>query len=320
MVALMANSDDPLCACQKAPMRSPRQSIGLLMYDKRTGEMCQLHEPNTELDASFDVIVGTMRLRQKFRCLNSGPHAQITTTVDFSKQNSAFVNLEGLADNSLLLTFKTLSAIHTTQDEPNATQNSGTNRARVKETSNNGTNVNGIFLKGISAQEKHKKLGSKPTVRQEVLGFFSDDQRNECPLFKVLSENLDMEKTMQMHLPKDRISSWMTVGLILLTFREITATIWHRITTQQKGKDVAGLNWVQVREQTAQISAVMTLEAKRRVQAALDKERARSAAIMQQAIYLGLQGDPTGGYNGFSARVRPAQYGQLRAGDLGFRG
>ncbi|KAJ5684384.1 uncharacterized protein N7477_000729 [Penicillium maclennaniae] len=290
------------------------------MYDKRTGKMCQLHEQNTELDASFDVIVGTMRLQQKLRCLNSGPHAQITTTVNFSKHNSAFVNLEGLADNSLLLTFKILSAIQITQVEPNAIQNSGTNGARVKDALNNGTSANGIFLKGTSVQEKHKKLGSKPILRQEVLGFFPDNQTNECPLFKVVNANLDMEKTMQLHLPKDRISSWMTVGLILLTFREITATIWHRITTQQKGKDVAGLNWVQVREQTAQISVVMTLEAKRRVQAALDKERARSTAIMQQAVYLGLQGDPTGRYIGFSARVRPAQYGQLRAGDLGFRG
>lgn len=261
-----------------------------------------------------------MRLQQKLRDPRSWPYAQVTATVIFNKWNSAFVNLEGLADNSLLLTFKILSANQITPLESNANPKCGTNGARVKDNLNNATKVNGNIHNGIMVNEKHKKLGSKPMLRQEVLGFFSDDQTNECPLVKAVNENPNMEKTMQLHLPEDRIDPWMTVGLILLTFREITATIWHRITTQQKEKDVAGLNWVQVREKTALISVTMTLEAKRRVQAALDKERARSAAIMQQAIHLGLQGDPTGGYNGFSARVHPAQYGQLRAGDLGFRG
>jgi hypothetical protein len=291
------------------------------MYDPKSGNMRQLHEPNTALEASFDLIVGTMRLQQKLRNPKTWPHAQNTVTVQFSKWNSVLANLEGLADNSLLLTFKILSVDQISQLKSDTNRKPGTNEATVKGILDHGTKVNGIFNDGLRINGKQKKTRSKPMLRQEVLGFFSEDLTDQCPLFKAVHENPDKEKTMQLHLPKSRINPWLTASLILLTFREINTSIWHRLTTnKQLDQDVAGLNWVQVRSKSGLIPVAMTLEAKRRIQAALDKERARSAAIMHQAIHLGLQGDPTGNYMGFSARVRPAKYGQLRAGDLGFRG
>jgi hypothetical protein len=263
------------------------RSIGLLMHDEESGKMHQLHGPTTQLDATFDIIYGTMGLQQKMRDPKTwpeAPEAQSKVKVQFDTANSTLVNLEGLADNSLLFTFKLLWADPT--------------KTKTKQ-----------------------KPRSKLMLCQEIMGFLPEDQTTQCPLLKALNKNTNKDKTLQLHLPENRINPWLTAALILLTFREINPAIWHRITTQQKAKDVAGLNWVQIREKTGPISTTLSLEARKKYQLAYNKEMERWAAIERQAIHLGLQGDSKQGYVGFSAMMnKPAKRCRLRAGDLGFRG
>ncbi|OQD77664.1 hypothetical protein PENDEC_c002G05012 [Penicillium decumbens] len=286
--------DNPLCSCQKAPEEPPKRVLGLAMYVMESSKMHQLHGPATQLDATFDIILGTMTLKQKLRDPDTWPAAQSMVTVEFNTANSTFINLEGLADNSLLFTFKLLSP------------ESAKSKANFKSN------------KTIKSKQKAR---SKAMVQQEVLGFHSGDHITECPLFKAVNDNKDKDKTMQLHLPEKRIESWLTVALILLTYREINPTIWHRVTTKQKGKGVAGLNWVEIRDKALPISTELSEEARRKVQLIFEKELAKHAAIERQAIRLGLQGDATQGYVGFSAMVHnPTRFGRLHAGDLGFRG
>lgn len=268
------------------------------MYDAESGKMSQLHGPTTKLDASFDIILGIMCLKQRLRDPKTWPEAQSTVTVEANTINSAFVNLEGLADNSLLFTFKLLSA-----DPAKNKANSKTNEM----------NTNG-------KQKSQSKHNLRPKLTQEILGFFPDDQTAECPLFKAVNENTHRDKTLQLHLPENRIESWLTAALILLTYREINPTIWYRVTTKQKEKGIAGLNWVQIREKTAPIQTTLGDEAREKCRLAFAEELARWAAIEQQAIHLGLQCNPTQGYVGFSAMMDPTKHCRLRVGDLGFRG
>lgn len=278
------------------------------MYDAESGKMNQLHGPTTQLDATFDIILGIMRLKQKLRDPKTWPEAQSMVTVEANTMNSTFVNLEGLADNSLLFTFKLLSA-----DPAKTKANSKTNGMNT-----NGTNTNGKKING--KQKTQSKHNLRPKLTQKILGFFPDDQTAECPLFKAVNENTHKEKTLQLHLPENRIDSWLTAALILLTYREINLTIWYRVTTKQKEKGIAGLNWVQIREKTAPIQTTLSDEAREKCRLAFTEELARWAAIEQQAIRLGLQGNPTQGYVGFSAMMDPTKHCRLRAGDLGFRG
>lgn len=77
-----------------------------LIQDAASGEIRQLHLEHAEFDVTFDILSGTMILKQTVRDPAVSPTIQHVTSVHFDRSNTTFVNLEGLVDNSLLLTFK----------------------------------------------------------------------------------------------------------------------------------------------------------------------------------------------------------------------
>ena len=205
-----------LCSCQEAKELPPPGSLSFIFQDNASGETRALHGQDTELEAIFDIITGTMLLTQKMRDPNIWPKAQHKTVVSFDQSNSTFVNLEGLADNSLLLTFKFNSPDSTSQKMGSK-----------------------IVRRGL--------VGPKMNILHQDYGF-SPTQVNEGPLYHNLSDIPTEDGLFQLHFPQDRIKAWWTVALVLLTYREINSAIWHKIVSNQSLKSIAGLNWLQVQD------------------------------------------------------------------------
>lgn len=275
-------SDDPSCSCQRVRGVGPLRSLELILHDTRSDDMRQLHGQHTELDAIFDIVSGTMFLKQKLRDPKVWPQVQHLTAVCFNQSNSAFVNLEGLADNSLLLIFK----LKTTKP----------------------------------ATKKQKDMSTKLKIRQQDYGFITDQDGG--PLLKALRDHAGKEGTiLQLRLPKNRIDAWGTVALILLTYREINPTIWHQIVSNKNLSSIAGLDWAQIREKMSSTSRSLSFGAKAKTLALNETARKAAIANQAKLVALqnNMVGQ---GFAGLTAMMsRPTVIGHaLNTGDFGFRG
>jgi hypothetical protein len=226
------NSDDPSCSCHPVSKRPTAKSLSLTLYDAKQKYTLQLHGKDTELDVTFDIITGTMILKQKIRLSGIWPRVQQKTVMYANQANSVFVNLQGLADNSILLTFKMLPRCH--HDHHHHRQTMETMNLKTKQPS----------------QNQDKSLQSTPPrIWRQVRGFFPG-LIDEGPLFEELLENYSREKILRLHIPDTRHKGWKTIALILLTYRKIDLPTWHRLVTSEKLTEIAGLNWRLVEKKT----------------------------------------------------------------------
>ena len=81
-------------------------SVEIVVHNKDSGETHQLHDNNYELDAIFDIFKGSLRLVEKVRNQAIWPETRHKETISLNRFNSGFLNLEGLNDGSILLSFK----------------------------------------------------------------------------------------------------------------------------------------------------------------------------------------------------------------------
>ncbi|KAJ5888194.1 hypothetical protein N7495_008235 [Penicillium taxi] len=102
---------DGLCDCHEQIHSKTPESIGLVLLDKVSGETIDLCGENTILEVTFDIVTTNMVLKQKTHDPRLWPSTQHQITFCLNPNNSEFVNLEGLEDNSLLLTIKLKSPI-----------------------------------------------------------------------------------------------------------------------------------------------------------------------------------------------------------------
>lgn len=184
------------------------QSIQMISQDVGSTDLQQLHMDHAEIDVLFDIVSGVMVVKQKVRDPAVWPPVQHSTAVFFTQANTTFVNLEGLADNALLFTLR-LNSYNSVKTQPNN-----------------------------SVENKTPGSPTKLKVMCRDHGFVA----NNSIFYKTFKDWKGDEKLLQLLLPADRVDSWRTVALILLTFREINTTIWHRLVNDQKG-EVAGFNW-----------------------------------------------------------------------------
>ncbi|KAJ5735465.1 uncharacterized protein N7483_000590 [Penicillium malachiteum] len=210
--------DDPSCGCQQAP-RPPTNVTSLKMQNQVTGKIEDLSSSNTDLDAKFDIVSGTMHLKQKLRHPELWPDIQHETWIEFNLRNSVFVNLEGLKDNSLLFTFKINS--------PDTWHENGC----------------------LAGGPKRCHSGVKFKIRHQVSGWIADAKDDKGPLFNHLINCPCEESILQLRFSSDRIRGWKTAALVLLTYRQIDTRIWHRIRDELNLFDIAGLNWALVQKQ-----------------------------------------------------------------------
>lgn len=97
-------SDDSKCSCQPAPPKSSSEKMHAFLFGDQPGQVRQLHHPGAELDIHCDVACHEMTLRET---VGNDPRANPAATrydVHLNPKNSCLLNLEGLADNSIMLT------------------------------------------------------------------------------------------------------------------------------------------------------------------------------------------------------------------------
>jgi hypothetical protein len=82
------------------------QSVELVSHGEKSGETRQIHGNELELEATFDIFKGNLRLVEKVRNPEIGRETRHKEVLFLNQSNSSFLNLEGLNDNSLLLSFK----------------------------------------------------------------------------------------------------------------------------------------------------------------------------------------------------------------------
>ncbi|KAJ5601913.1 hypothetical protein N7510_011447 [Penicillium lagena] len=257
---LRVNSDDPLCSCHPASKKPTTESLWLTLYDAKQKYTLQLHGEDTELDVTFDIITGTMILKQKIRLSGIWPRVQQKTVMYANRANSIFVNLQGSSDNSILLTFKMLSPL----PPPSSSSDDGDDGSENERTK----------------QKPEKKFAEHtPRIWRQVSGFFPD-LIDEGPLFEELLENCSREKLLRLHIPDARHNDWKTIALILLTYRKIDLPTWHRLVTSEKLTEIAGLNWRLVEKKTD--SEAQNL----RRQKAMDMKTAAQEAKMTRASFV----------------------------------
>lgn len=263
----------------------------MLIQDPASAEVRQLHLEHAEFNVTFDIFSGTMILKQTVRDPAVSPTVQHVTSVYFNQSNTTFVNLEGLADNSLLFTFKLKAS---TSPTPTPTKKSN-----------------------HKTERKQKSTPSELKVRVRDHGFLT----NQTPFFKAFTNWKGDEKIMQLRLPDNRINSWKTVALVLLTYREINIDIWHRMVNDERMGDVAGLNWAHVRDRVGASNPDINTRAISNLPVRDESAKKTKTAIEARLIAL-----QTGmGFKGLSglgsAESRPYVLDQaLHPGDLGFRG
>lgn len=101
-------SDDPKCACQPASKEPDNRSpppIEATLKGSKKHHVRQLNQPGVDLDITFLPVERLVILREKM----PGPYPRAMsckTYVQLNRKNSTFINLEGLPDNSLLLTIQ----------------------------------------------------------------------------------------------------------------------------------------------------------------------------------------------------------------------
>lgn len=99
-------SDDSKCSCQPAPPKSSLERMQAFLFGDQPGQVHQLHHPGAELDIHCDVARHEMTLRET---VGGDPRVNPTATrydVHLNPKNSRLLNLEGLADNSIMLTIE----------------------------------------------------------------------------------------------------------------------------------------------------------------------------------------------------------------------
>lgn len=258
----------------------------MIIQDSRTGKVHQLHQGHAEFDLTFDIVSGNMILQQNVREPDIFPPVQFMTAVFFNQSNTSLVNLEGLADNSLLLTFK-LNPASSSNMKP-------------------------------KIEIEKKQLGPSPKLRVK----YRDRAftTNKTPFYKAFADWDGEEKILQLLLPESRIKSWKTVALILLTYREINTTIWHRMVNDGRLRDLAGFDWTRVRERVQEINPMdirPKINLPVRDQSAQKAKAALEAGLIAMQTGMGLKalsGQGLSGNRPFTARQ------VLDSGDLGFKG
>lgn len=212
-------SYDPSRNRQRETTESITKAIEMIIEDTGTGQTRKLHQENAEFDVTFDILSGTMIIKQNYRDLETWPLVQFMTAVFFNQNNTTLVNLEGLADNSLLLTF------------------------RLNSTGSSNTKPN------LKVEKAQLGPSGKLKARYRDNAFII----KKTPFFNAFADWNGEEKILQLFLPESRIKSWKTVALILLTSREINTNIWHRLVTNGRLKDLAGFDWTRIRERVQEI-------------------------------------------------------------------
>lgn len=107
-------SDDSKCSCQLAPPKSSPEKMQAFLFGDQPGQVRQLHHPGAELDIHCDVARHEITLRET---VSGDPHANPTATqydVYLNPKNSRLLNLEGLADSSIMLTIEIRPEIYKT--------------------------------------------------------------------------------------------------------------------------------------------------------------------------------------------------------------
>lgn len=259
---------------QRAAPETISKPIEMIMEDAGTGHMHKLHQEHTEFDITFDILSGTMVLKQNYRDPETWPLVQFMTAVFFNQNNTTIVNLEGLADNSLLLTFK-LNSTGSSTMKPN-----------------------------LKVEKTQLGPSGKLKVRYRDNAFAT----NNTPFFKTFADWDGEEKILQLFLPQNRIKSWKTVALILLTYREINTTIWHRLVNDGRLRDLAGFDWTRVREWVHGINP-MDIRPKTNIpvrdQSALKAKTALEARLIAMQTGMGLKALVGGSadYRPFAVRI-----------------
>lgn len=246
----------------------------------------------SELDASFDILSGTMFIKQKVRDPGVWPEIQHESLIQFNQRNSTFVNLEGLAGNSLLFTYMI--------NPPNA---------KMKTSSSSIT------------EHIWGRTGAKLRACHQWYGWETDKNGNEGPLYQYLMD-CNGEQILQLHFPNDRIEGWKSVAMILLTYRKINPAIWHHLRTQTSCCELAGFDWAQVEDRMGSQHVYLYAD----VEAKAKRPRVTKAdTVMKMAELSEYMGPDTKlkarGFADLAGAVgRHTSYHALNSGDLGFRG
>jgi hypothetical protein len=100
-------SNDPNCACQAAPKKANKKPppIEATLLGRTKDQARQLNQPGADLDVTFLPVERMAILRESA----PGPDPRTMackTSIQLDSRNARFVNLQGLPDNSLLLSVR----------------------------------------------------------------------------------------------------------------------------------------------------------------------------------------------------------------------
>ncbi|KAJ5628987.1 hypothetical protein N7490_011215 [Penicillium lividum] len=246
----------------------------------------------TELDATFDIISGTMLIKQKIHDPRSRPRIHYETWVQFNQISSIFINLEGLADNSLLFTFKLNSPDPDPDPKP---------KTKTQST------------------EEGYRSNSKLRIRHQVYGWEINTVGNESSLYNYLMNCSNDEQILQLRLPHHRIEEWKTVAMILLTYRKINTAIWHRFRARIDRSDIAGFDWTKLEERMGLKPVYANASVKAKAKKPRLSKSVADANITNLAARFGLEeGLRARGFTGLSNSLIRVD-DNLKPGDLGFK-
>ncbi|KAI9371641.1 hypothetical protein BJX61DRAFT_543462 [Aspergillus egyptiacus] len=100
--------DDPKCPCHPRPPK-PFQKLVLSLRGSKPLEYVRIDQPNAHLDVIFDLIGHSMTLRETVED-QTVPEASYMISMTMALHQMQFLNLVGLANNSLILTVRMRSA------------------------------------------------------------------------------------------------------------------------------------------------------------------------------------------------------------------
>ncbi|KAJ6092635.1 hypothetical protein N7486_007924 [Penicillium sp. IBT 16267x] len=246
---------------------------------------------NSELDASFDILSGTMFLKQKVRDSKLWPRIQHETLMQFNQRNSTFLNLEGLAGNSLLFTFKI-------------------NPPDTKTKTSSGSSTEHIW--GCT--------GAKLKTCHESYGWAIDSNGKEGPLYQYLM-NCSNEQILQLRLPSDRIEGWKSVAMILLTHRKINPVIWNRLRMKMRYPEVAGFDWTKVEDRVGSKHVYLYADVEAKARKPRVTKADTNVKMAELSEYMGSDTNlKARGFADLAGNVNQHSYLVLNSGDMGFRG
>lgn len=106
-ITLITPSDDPKCACQPAPRKPDLKSppIEATIRGPEKDQFRQLNQPGIELDITFLPVEQFVIIREMI----PGPNPyekSCKTYIQLNSDNSTFMNIKGLPDNSIQLTIR----------------------------------------------------------------------------------------------------------------------------------------------------------------------------------------------------------------------